>query len=143
MPSPTTKAKRPLTFRLPPAALERLRRRAQETGQTQTALAARYIEEGLRTDEHPLVVFREGAAGRRATLLGTRLDVWHVVATVKEAGNSVGEAAAYLELPVDLVAAAVRYYACYPDEIAEWTARATAVAEREEAIWLRQQELLA
>jgi hypothetical protein len=40
----------------------------------QTTLAERYIEEGLRMDEHPLVYFREGASGRRPALLGTRLD---------------------------------------------------------------------
>jgi len=34
-------------------------------GPGQTALAERYIEEGIRQDEHPLIYFREGAAGRR------------------------------------------------------------------------------
>ena len=57
--------KQPLGFRVPPRTLEHLRRRAREAGQPQTALAERYIEEGLRMDEHPLVSFRDGAAGRR------------------------------------------------------------------------------
>lgn len=136
-------ARRPLAFRLAAATVERLRRRALEARQTQTALVERYVEEGLRTDAHPSVVFREGASGRRPALAGTRLDVWQVIETVRQNGNSVEEAAAYLGLPVEKVRAGVRYYADYPEEIDEWTARAQAIAEREEANWRRQQELLA
>ena len=33
-------------------------------------LAQRYVEEGLRMDEHPLVRFVDGPAGRRARLVG-------------------------------------------------------------------------
>lgn len=139
---PASQTKQPLTFRVRPATLHHLRRRAHELGQAQTALAERYLEEGLRRDEHPLVYFREGAGGRRAALIGTRLDVWQVIDTVKHAGNSIEEAAAYLELPVEKVRASVRYYADYTDEIDEWSARAAAVAEREEASWRRQQAVL-
>src|SRR3954469_584466 len=39
-------------------------------------LAQRYVEEGLRMDEHPLVRFVDGPAGRRARLVGTGMDVW-------------------------------------------------------------------
>lgn len=138
-----TQAKRLLAFRVRPATLEHLKRRAHELGQAQTALAERYIEEGLRIDEHPLIYFREGAAGRRPALVGTRLDVWQVIETVRENSNSVEKAAAYLELPVEKVQACVRYYADYHEEIDEWTARAHAIAEREAESWRRQQGILA
>ena len=52
------------------------------------------------------------------------------------------EAAAYLELPVEKVQAAMRYYADYTDELDEWAARAKELAEREQASWRRQQELV-
>ena len=39
-------------------------------------------------------------------------------------------------------AAAMRYYADYTDEIGEWSSRANALAEREQASWRRQQELV-
>ena len=136
-------AKRPLAFRVAADTVERLHRRSRETRETQTALVERYIEEGLRTDEHPLIHFRDGTSGRRPALVGTRLDVWQVIETIRQNGNSVEDAAEYLGLPVEKVRACVRYYADYTDEIDEWAARAQAIAEREEASWRRQQELLA
>jgi hypothetical protein len=45
-------------------------------------LAERYIEEGLRHDEHPLIYFRDREIGRRPALLGTRLDVAEVISTI-------------------------------------------------------------
>jgi uncharacterized protein (DUF433 family) len=136
-------AKQPLAFRVPPRTLEHLRRRAREAGQPQTALAERYIEEGLRMDEHPAIYFRDGAGGRRPALLGTRLDVADVIETIWQNDRSVEQAAAYLELPVDRVEACLRYYADYGEEIDGWIDRALAVAEREEARWRRRGEALA
>jgi uncharacterized protein (DUF433 family) len=135
--------KRPVAFRIRARTLEHLRRRAREVGQSQTALAERYVEEGLRMDEHPLIYFREGWSGRRPALVGTRLDVWHVVETVRQNRNSTEEAAAYLELPVEKVRACMRYYGEFADEIDDWTARERAAAEREEKAFRRQQEALA
>ncbi len=135
-------AKQLLTFRVRPDTLAHLRRRTREVGLGQTALAERYLEEGLRQDENPLIYFREGATGRRAALIGTRLDVWQVIETVKHAGNSLEDAAAYLELPIERVRACVRYYAQYQDEVDDWSARAASMSEREEAIWRRQHEVL-
>jgi uncharacterized protein (DUF433 family) len=136
-------AKQPLAFRVLPRTLEHLRRRAREAGQPQTALAERYIEEGLRMDEHPLIYFRDGASGRRPALLGTRLDVADVIDTLCQSHNSVEGAAAYLELPVDRVDACLRYYADYSSDIDEWLDRAHAIAEREEAGWRHRGEALA
>ncbi len=58
----TATSKQPLTFRVAPATRKHLKRRAVESGESQTALAERYLEEGLRRDEHPLIWFRDGAA---------------------------------------------------------------------------------
>jgi hypothetical protein len=71
-------------------------------------------------DDHPLVGFAEGPAGRRARILGTGKDVWEVIAVVRDNGGDVAEAARYLEMPFGLVQAAVIYYGAYPDEIDEW-----------------------
>src|SRR6266511_4382624 len=97
--------KQPLAFRVSFCTLEHLRRRAREAGQPQTALAERYIEEGLRMDEHSMIYFRDGASGRRPALLGTQLDVADVIETIRQNDNSVEQAAAYLELPHDRVEA--------------------------------------
>jgi uncharacterized protein (DUF433 family) len=71
-------------------------------------------------DEHPLVRFAEGPAGRRARLVGTGKDVWEVIATVRDNGGDAAEAAHYLEIPLGLVQAAITYYGAYPDEIEQW-----------------------
>jgi hypothetical protein len=43
--------------------------------------------------------------------------VWEVIATVRDNDGSAEEAAAYLEVPLGLVQAAVAYYGEYRDEI--------------------------
>ncbi len=71
-------------------------------------------------DEHPLVRFVEGPAGRRARLVGTGKDVWEVIAAVRDNDGNLAEATSYLELPLGLVQAAVAFYGAYPSEIDEW-----------------------
>jgi len=110
----------PLSVRLSEATIRRLGVRARRVHLPPRTLAQRYVEEGLRMDEHPLIRFAEGPAGRRARLLGTGKDVWEVVATVRDNDGDLGEAARYLELPLGLVQAAVSYYGAYADEIDQW-----------------------
>jgi uncharacterized protein (DUF433 family) len=130
------------SFRLETGLLEGLQRQARQSGESLTALAERYLDEGLRHEEHPLIVFRTGATGRRAALAGTRLDVAQVIDTVKHSGNSTHEAAEYLSIPEPWVRACVRYYADFREEVEEWGERIRAVAEREEDAWRRSQAAL-
>lgn len=94
-------------------------------------------------DEHPLIQFREGAAGRRAAVAGTRLDVWQVIETLKNSENSVERTADYLSLPETWVRACIRYYTAYPDEVDAFADRERATAAREEELWRGEQALLA
>jgi hypothetical protein len=110
----------PLSLRLSDAAVERLGERARRAGTRPRTLAQRYVEEGLRMDEHPLVRFVDGPAGRRARLVGTGKDVWEVVAVVRENDGDVRAASDYLELPLGLAQAAVTYYGAYSDEVDGW-----------------------
>lgn len=73
--------------------------------------------QGTPRDEHPLIYFRKGAAGPRAALLGSRLDVADVITTICQNDGSAKEAASYLEVPVELVEAAARYYGEHPEEV--------------------------
>jgi uncharacterized protein (DUF433 family) len=132
-----------VSFRFDTDVIEHLKRRADEMGASQTKLAERYIEEGLRHDQHPLIYFRDGATGRRPALLGTRLDVADVISTIRHSSNSVEEAAEYLEMPIEQAEAALRYYADFKEDVDDWTTRTEAVADRERARWERQQEALA
>ncbi|MDQ6751374.1 MAG: hypothetical protein M3Z33_11560 [Actinomycetota bacterium] len=131
-----------VSFRFAPSVVEHLRRHAAERGAAQTELAQRYIEEGLRRDEHPQIYFREGEAGRRPALLGSRLDVADVISTIRQSDNSEQEAADFLEIPVEQVEAALGYYVDFKDEIDAWSQRVQAIAERERERWRRRQEAL-
>ncbi|MFZ5852256.1 MAG: CopG family transcriptional regulator [Actinomycetota bacterium] len=105
------------TLRLAPGMRQRLREWAGRAHIPERALAQRYLEEGLRHDAHPLIQFLDGPSGRRASLVGRGLDVWEVIATVRDNGGSIDDAAAYLHVPAGLVQAAVAYYGEYRDEI--------------------------
>jgi uncharacterized protein (DUF433 family) len=89
----------------------------------------------LRREEHPLVRFAEGPSGRRAALVGSGLDVWEVIAAVRENDNEPERVAALLEIPVALVQAAVAYYGEYREEIDAQIALNEAEWERGYAAW--------
>lgn len=139
----STKAKQPLAFRVAPGTVKQLRERARELGVTQTELVERYIEEGIRLDRHPLIYFRAGAGGREPAMFGSGLRVWQVIDTLRQNDNSVEEVADLLNVPAWRIEACVAYYADYQQEIDDTIAEARAIAEREEASWRRQQQLLA
>ena len=104
-----------------------------------TRVAEQYIEEAVRMADHPGIVFRDGAGGRRAALAGHRLDVWQVVETVGHEGGSLEAAGEYLGVSPGLVGAAVGYYADYRDEIDQWIERNSAMAREAEEAWRRRQ----
>jgi hypothetical protein len=85
-------------------------------------LAAALVEEGLRIDAHPGIVFRPGPTGRRAGL-ACGLDVWELVSVYQQFSGrgeaAVHETANSLELHEHHVRVALAYYAAYPDEIDE------------------------
>ncbi len=136
-------SKQGISFRFSRRTVERLKRHSHEAGASQAALAERYIEEGMRMDEHHGIYFRDGGSGRRAALLGTRLDVAQVIETLRQNGNSIEETADYLDLSTAQVDAAVRYYAAFGDEVDSWIEQSRAIAERERELWRRRQEALA
>lgn len=106
-----------LTLRVVDGTTERLTHRATATGTAPRTLAARYVEEGLRGDEHRMIGFVDGETGRRAALRGTGLDVCEVIATVRDNGGDAVATADYLGVPAGLVEAAITYYGAFTDEI--------------------------
>ena len=136
-------AKRSFSVRWSPRTLAHLQRRAEAAQIAASDLAERYVEEGLRMAEHPLIYFRDGAAGRRPALIGSRLDVATVISTVRQNDNSVEEAADYLQLRLPLVEACVRYYLDYQDEIDATIARNEEETEAAEISWRKRHEIFA
>ena len=125
--------------------VQRLRERAHLRGQPQKQLAERYIDEGLRMDDYPGIVFRDGPMGRRAALAAGP-DVWEIVAALKQlptrGQEAIGELAKLLELSEGQIRTALEYYGQYPDEIEKLIRHNEEEAERAEAGWRRQQSAL-
>src|SRR5215208_6268640 len=111
---------KPRSFRLREELLAALEERARERGESTSALVERYLDEGLRLEGHPLITFRDGAAGRRPALAGTRIDVAQVIDTFEQSRKNVADTAAHLALPEPYVRAAIRYYADYRVEVDAW-----------------------
>jgi hypothetical protein len=136
----------PLSIRFDPALLERLRRGAASRDTTSSGLAQRLVDEGLRSQEFPGVVFRDGPSGRRAGLIAGP-DVWEITSALRDCelrGDAAIEMiAAEFSLPVSRVRTALAYYGAHPDEIdAETTDNERAAAEALRS-WESQQQLLA
>lgn len=129
-----------------PEVLERLKAEAAARHVSSSALAEELIEEGLRSRRHPLVIFRDGPAGRRAAL-GGGPDIWEVIGGIVGSDVTPHER---IERAVELfgisphqVGAALDYYAAFTTEIDNEIATNLAVADEAEAAWRRRQDLLA
>ncbi|MFZ0214931.1 MAG: CopG family transcriptional regulator, partial [Candidatus Dormiibacterota bacterium] len=111
-----------------------------------SALAEELIEEGLRLRRHPLVVFRDGATGRRAGLVGGP-DIWEVVGGLVggdvRVADRVARAVELFGLSSEQVTAALDYYAAFSEETDAEIAANQAAAEEAELLWRRRQQLLA
>src|ERR1700741_2530010 len=131
-----------MSLRLAEATIERLGEGAKRMQKPPRTLAQRYMEEGMRMDEHPLVRFVDGPAGRRARLVGTGKDVWEVIAVVRDNDGDAAETARYLEIPLGLVQAAISYYGAYREEIDQWIEANEQQAAEAHAAWSAGQDAI-
>lgn len=133
-------------MRLGEATLARLEAHARRRGETKTRVGERLIEEGLRMEDHPGIVFRDGPSGRRAALAGGP-DVWEVIETLQNTGEkgerAIAATAEWGSLSPVQVRAAVRYYGDHRDEVDERIRMGRQEADREYAAWQRAQDALA
>jgi len=136
----------PLSIRFDDRLLARLRRRANATSGTTSALAQRLIDEGLRMADHPGVIFKDGPSGRRAAL-AYGPDVWEIVKFLREIDErgpaALDAAAEVLAIDASRIAIAVSYYTAFPDEIDAEIAEADDASARAEEAWRVQQRLIA
>lgn len=131
------------TLRFQPSTTQRLQRRARAAGARPRTLAVRYVEEGIRHDDHPLVHFVDGPSGRRAAVTGSQLDVWEIIATVRDHAGDTAAAADYLGIPPGLADAAVTYYGEFREEIDAEIEQNRAESQRGHEAWLAGQRALA
>lgn len=141
----------PTSVRFEPHVAERLARFvASHPGLSASAATNLLVDEALRAQEHPLVVFRDGPAGRRARLVGGP-DVWEVARAFRSARTAEPELGSeeLLLLVGDttgvsarLVHATIEYWASFPEEIDGWIDRADEEAADAEQRWHREWALL-
>jgi hypothetical protein len=119
-------------------------------GTSASSVTNTFVDEALRSEDHPGIVFRPGPAGRRAGLAGGP-DVWEVIGTLQAvraqeaslAGESLVEAVADATgISPRMVRVAVRYYTAYTAEIDDWIDANREAAAQAEASWRAEQDLL-
>lgn len=139
-------AQKPFSIRMSPRTLERLDVGARRRGEAKARTAERLIDEGLRMEDHPGIVFRDGPAGRRAALAGGP-DIWEVIETIRGTSltdeQAITATAAWGNLTHAQVRSAVRYYADFRDEVDARIAHNSQEADRQRAAWVRAREALA
>jgi uncharacterized protein (DUF433 family) len=136
---------RHLSLRVDEDVVERLDAESRRTRQTRSEIAKTLLDEGLRMEAHPGIVFRPGPAGRRPGLAAGP-DVWEIVrawqSSADRSSAALDRLAEQLALSRTQLRAALDYYADYQTEIDAWIAQADAEAAQAEAAWRRQQQLL-
>jgi sarcosine oxidase gamma subunit len=129
-----------------PRTLARLDLGARRRGEAKARTAERLIDEGLRMEDHPGIVLKEGPTGRRAAL-AFGPDVWQVVKVVKEFGSAgeqaIAGAAEWGNLSHAQVNVALRYYGDFCEEVDARIAFNREETERQYAAWKRTQQALA
>jgi hypothetical protein len=126
-----------LTLRVDQDSLRQLDDESRRQRVTRSELAKRFIDEGLRMEAHPGIVFRSGPTGRRAALADGP-DIWEVVQNFSDwedqkhaATERVGASSLYPHQ----IRQALRYYAEFPDEIDERIKQNQEAADRSYNAW--------
>lgn len=136
----------PLSIRFDSELLDRLRRAASTRETTASGLAQRLVDEGLRAQSFPGIVFRDGPSGRRAGLAAGP-DVWEAVAALRDApqrgDDAVASAAVDFGLTVGQLRIALAYYGAHAEEIDGEIAENDRAADEALRSWESQQRLLA
>jgi hypothetical protein len=137
---------KPFSIRMSERVLARLDSGALHRGEPKARTAERLIDEGLRMEDHPGIVFRDGPAGRRAAL-ATGPDVWEVIETLRgtelPGDQAIAATAEWGALTPAQVRAAVGYYSEFRTEVDERIAFNRSEAERMRASHVRAREIIA
>lgn len=145
-------ASAPSSIRFEPAVLRRLNAYvAAHPGTSVSAAGNRLVDEALRSQDHPLIVFRDGPAGRRARLVGGP-DAWPVIRAVRSArlaeprldpDQILTLVSDTTGVDIPLIQAAIAYWAAFPAEIDALIARAEEEEPQARQRWEREHGLLA
>ena len=108
-----------INARVPKRVKDDLSALARRRRVDESELARALLDEAIRRENHPGIVFRATPVGKEAAIEGRRLYVWQVMETVWASDGDRAQAAESLGVRRDQVEAAVAYCADYKDEIDE------------------------
>jgi hypothetical protein len=141
---------KPTSVRFDPGVLERISAWVANHNSTVSSAVNQLLDERLRMEEFPGIVFRDGPTGRRAGLAGG-IDVWDLVRVLDEIRQArpkltgerlVTALSEELGLTPAKVRLAIGYYAAFPQEIdARIAAAEEASVRAEQAAHVRQRLL--
>lgn len=114
---------------------------------TPSGLAQRLVDEGLRSQEHPGIVFRDGPSGRRAALAAGP-DVWEIVSAVRSSGETdekraIAATADEMAFSPGQIQLALTYYGAFPAEIEAQMGENDRAATQAFKAWSARRQLLA
>src|SRR3990172_7383641 len=125
-------------IRIESETLRALRARSAQSGEPLVRLAQRYIDEGMRLDRHPGIVFPDGPAGRRAG--------WEVIVAARSADDRgerlIDVLAERIGVAPARIRAAIRYYAEYRDDVDRFIELNEEEADRLEQTLERERRIL-
>jgi uncharacterized protein (DUF433 family) len=106
------------SIRIQEKTLKEIEQLARESGKEFSAVANELLEEAVRVQRCPGIIFTEGTKGRRARIAGTGIEVWEIISTFKGVGEDFSRLRqAYHWLTEQQLLSAVGYYRAYPEEI--------------------------
>ena len=119
----TAKRTKSFSARFSADVIDKLEAHSSRVGESKARVAERLIDEGMRVEEFPGIIFRSGPAGRRPGIAGGP-DVWEIARDLKQAAAEGGKD------PIDAVIRvtgldrskvelAAAYYAAHPHDIDE------------------------
>lgn len=91
---------------------------AKDSGKEFSTVVNELLEEAIKMQRCPGIIFTVGTTGRRARIAGTGIEVWEVIATYKGVGeNFTRLQKAYHWLTEQQLRSAIGYYIIYPEDI--------------------------
>jgi hypothetical protein len=134
----------PVAIRFELDLLNEMKEWAKVHSTTVSAAVQLFSAEGLRMRQVPGVVFRDGAAGRRAAVEGGQ-DIWEIIETVRDSESkdaSIQSTAENTGIPERDLRIALDYYTRWPQEVDDQIARNTQAAEDALTRWQQRQAVL-
>lgn len=106
------------SIRVQEKTLKEIEQIARDTGKEFSVVANELLDEAVRMQRCPGIVFTEGTTGRRARIAGTGIEVWEVIATYKGVDEDFNRLQkAYHWLTGLQLRSAIGYYKTYPEEL--------------------------